>query len=152
MSGLEQIEPLIEDKCRELGYELFDVRFFRAGSRSIIRIFIDAPRGATVADCEKVSTAISVLLDVENFLNGRSYTLEVSSPGADRPLKTERDFKRIYGRDVSVNLREPVNGKTVYTGTVKKCYENILSLDCAGEEIQLSLDLLLSGKEKIKFK
>ena len=150
--GLEQIQPEIAQKCSEMGFDLYEARFFHAGSRSILRIFIDNPKGVTIADCENVSNALSLLLDIENFMNGRPYTLEISSPGIDRPLKTERDFRRVYGREVTVNLKEPFSGKNSYTGIVKECSNNNLCLDCSGEVVELSLGLLLSGKEKIKFK
>jgi ribosome maturation factor RimP len=152
MSSLEQLEPLIAAKCSELGFELFEARFFRAGSRSILRIFIDSDKGVKVADCESVSNALSILLDVENFQNGRSYTLEVSSPGIDRPLKAERDFKRILGKNVKVNLREPFDGKIVLNGTVERCENNKLYLNDNGTYLDLSLDLVLSAKEEITFK
>ncbi len=152
MSALEQVRPLVEEKCRNLGYELFEARLFRAGSRSILRICIDSPAGVTIADCERASNEISVLLDVENFLGGRSYVLEVSSPGIDRPLKTERDFRRILGKEVTVHLKEPVNGKSHCRGVVISCENNALDLDCDGAAVTLSLDQVLSGKEEISFK
>ncbi len=152
MSSLEQIEPLIAEKCGEAGFELFEARFFRAGSRSILRVFIDGPKGVTIADCEQVSNTLSVLLDVENFLNGRPYTLEVSSPGIDRPLKIERDFRRAYGREITVYLREPCNGRLQYRGIVERCEQDVLYLACDGETLELPLDRIMSGKEEIRFK
>jgi ribosome maturation factor RimP len=152
MSSLEQVEPLIAAKCSDLGFELFEARFFKAGSRSILRIFIDAPKGVSIADCESVSNALSVLLDVENFQNGRSYTLEVSSPGIDRPLRTERDFRRMCCKTVIINLRKPLDGKVAVKGTVERCENNNLYLNDNGNYLELSLDLILSGQEEIKFK
>jgi len=152
MSSLEQVEPIIAEKCVDLGFELFEARFFRAGSRSILRIFIDRPKGVTIADCENVSTALSVILDVENFMGGKPYTLEVSSPGIDRPLRSEREFRRVVGREVTVNCREPVQGKTVLRGTVVRCENDILCIDDHEQQIELSLDQIVSGKEELRFK
>jgi ribosome maturation factor RimP len=152
MSSLEQVEPLISEKCSELGFELFESRFFHAGKRSILRIFIDGPDGVTISDCERVSHSLSVMLDVENFMNGRPYTLEVSSPGIDRPLKTERDFCRVSEREVVVHLNEPYRGKSQYKGVVERCENNYLYLNCSGDTLEISLDTVLSGKEEIKFK
>lgn len=152
MVSLEQVKPLIAEKCAASGFELFEARFFRAGKRSILRVFIDRPEGVTIADCEKVSHTLSVMLDVENFLNGRSYTLEVSSPGIDRPLRTERDFKRLYGREVAVHLNMPYNGKSYYKGIIERCEKNYLHLCCSGETLALPLDTILSGREEIRFK
>ena len=152
MASLEEIEPLIGEKCAELGVELFEARFFRAGSRSILRIFIDRPEGVSIADCERVSTALSVLLDVENFQGGRPYTLEVSSPGIDRPLKTERDFRRSRGRDVVVHVKEPGGTTSNRTGTVEQCDGGVLRLSCDGTIVELPLETILSGKEQVRFK
>lgn len=152
MASVEQVEPLIAAKCAELGLELFEARLFRAGSRSILRLFIDGPKGITVSDCEQVSNTVSLMLDVENFLNGKPYTLEVSSPGVDRPLKTARDFHRVRTREVTVNCREPVNGKLALSGIVQKCENNILYIEINGVITEISLDQILSGKEEIRFK
>jgi ribosome maturation factor RimP len=152
MSSLEQIEPVIVEKCAELGFDLFEARFFKAGSRSILRIFIDRPEGVTIADCERVSTALSLFLDVENFLNGRPYTLEVSSPGIDRPLKNERDFRRVRGREVTVYLREPMNGSSQFRGRVERCENEVLYLNCEGRTEEFPLDKVTSGREEIGFK
>ena len=152
MASLEEIEPLIAKKCSDFGYELFEVRFFRAGPRSILRVFIDKPGGVTIGDCEQISTTLSVVLDVENFLNGRTYTLEVSSPGIDRPLKTERDFQRIYGKEVVVYLSEPYNGKKQYKGVVDRCETGRLHLLCNDAAVDVALEHVLSGKEEIRFK
>ena len=152
MPSLEHIEPLIAEKCADMGFELFAARFFRAGSRSILRIFIDRPNGITIEDCEHVSNALSLLLDVENFLNGRSYTLEVSSPGIDRPLTTERDFRRACGREVTVYLREPCNGNMQFKGIVERCEHNVLYLTCEEQTMELPLATITSGREEIRFK
>lgn len=152
MSSLEQVKPVIEGKCAELGFELFEARFFRAGSRSILRIFIDGMNGVTIADCENVSSALSLVLDVEDFLGGKPYTLEVSSPGVDRPLKSEREFRRVVGREVTVNCREAVDGKKTVRGTVVRCENGTLYIENNGISLELPLDQILSGKEELRFK
>lgn len=152
MSSMEEVEPLIGEKCSELGVELFEARFFRAGSRAILRLFIDRPEGVSIADCERVSNALSVMLDVENFQNGRPYTLEVSSPGIDRPLTTEKDFRRVYGKEVVVHAKTP-EGKTVHhRGTVTSCEEGLLRLSNDGTTVEVQLETILSGKEQVRFK
>lgn len=149
---MEQIRPMLADKCSALGFELFEARFFRAGSRSILRIFIDSPKGVTIADCEKISNTLSDILDVENFLNGRPYTLEVSSLGIDRPLKTARDFQRIIGKEVTVHMAPAFSGKLQHTGIIKECTETTLTLDCDNETVNVPLTLITSGKESVRFK
>jgi len=152
MSSIEQIKPLIETKLEELGYELFDLRFFHAGNRSILRVTIDSDRAITVDDCEIVSNSISELLDQEDFSSNRQYNLEVSSPGIDRPLKSERDFKRIIGHPVTVHLKEGIEGKKKVQGEILSCEGNKLSLKSKQNVIEVSLSDILSGKEEIRFK
>jgi ribosome maturation factor RimP len=152
MSTIEQVEPLIAKKCTEAGFELFEARFFRAGSRAILRVFIDGPKGVLIADCEQISHALSEMLDAENFLDGRAYTLEVSSPGIDRPLRQEREFRRVTGRNVVVYLEKPVAGKLSWKGVVERCENEVLQLSVKGRTVEIPLGMVTSGKEEIKFK
>lgn len=152
MSSIEQVRSLIEAKLEELGYELFDLRFFHAGSRSILRVTIDSDRTITVSDCEIVSNSVSELLDQEDFSSNRPYNLEISSPGIDRPLKSERDFKRIIGHPVTVHLKEGIEGKKKIQGEVLSCEGNKLWLKTEQNIIEVSLSDIFSGKEEIRFK
>jgi ribosome maturation factor RimP len=152
MGSLDEITPVVESKLTQMGFELFDLRLFHAGSRSILRITIDSPKGVTVGDCERVSNELSVILDVENFSPDRRYNLEISSPGIDRPLKSERDYRRITGRSVVVHLTEAVEGKKTLTGEVVKCEDNKLTLKIENKEVIIELSNIYSGKEEIRFK
>ena len=104
-SIIESIKPVIEKKLTSMGLELYELKCIKAGSRLILRIFIDKDSSVTVDDCEKASHEISILLDVENF-SQTPYTLEVSSPGIDRPLTTEKEFRRLVGNDIRVHFKE----------------------------------------------
>lgn len=152
MSNIEQVKPSVENKLKELGFELFDLRFFQAGSRSILRVTIDSPEGVKIADCELVSNELSLLLDAENFSPNRPYNLEVSSPGIDRPLKTERDYRRIIGKDVRLHLTEGVDGKKTITGEVVSCEDNKLKVKYENKIVDIPLSDIYSGKEEIRFK
>ncbi|MBN1600487.1 MAG: ribosome maturation factor RimP [Chitinispirillaceae bacterium] len=154
MAGIEQVTPVIETKLKDLGLELFDVRFFNAGSRSILRITIDAPGGGVkISDCERVSSELSLLLDVEKFSPNRPYTLEISSPGIDRPLKTPRDYRRITGRPVILHLTNGINGKKTIQGEVVGCTEEILTIKLdESQQVDIELKDIYSGKEEIRFK
>lgn len=113
------VEPILED----MELELCDVNFHPAGKRSILRIFIDrVGGGVTIDDCAKVSRELSAILDIEDPIP-TSYALEVSSPGATRRLKSERDFKRSIGRTVLVETKEPVENMRVFRG-VLVAFEN----------------------------
>ncbi|MDR3012122.1 MAG: ribosome maturation factor RimP [Chitinispirillales bacterium] len=153
MASFERVKPQIEAKIEELGLEFFDARFFGSGQRSVLRVTVDLEAGGvSIADCERVSKALGAMLDEQGFFDGKPYTLEVSSPGIDRPLKTERDFKRIVGKNVVVNLEIAINGKKSLRGAVLGCENEILSISAEKGSLSIPLADILSGKEEIRFK
>ncbi len=154
MSSLDEIKPLIEEKLKFLRMDLFDIKFISAGKRSVLRISIDKEGGVSIDDCEKASNEISVLLDVEDFSPGQ-YSLEVSSPGADRTLTTQKHFKNVVGQYVIITLKPSENGGSAKT-VVGKCLasvndEVVVELD-NGEEKKLPLSTIEKGKIDIRFK
>jgi ribosome maturation factor RimP len=152
----ESVQELIKAKLGELGFELFDLRFFQAGSRAVLRIAIDSAEitggGVTIGDCERVSHEISIMLDVEDFSPGRQYTLEVSTPGIDRTLRTERDFKRTIGRFVVLQMAPQYPGKKTLRVKVLGCAEGVLQGEIDGVVTDLSVSQIASGKEELQFK
>lgn len=108
-----ELNALLMHTLPGLGYELVDLEFARNG---LMRIFIDKPGGIAVEDCVLVSNHLTRLFVVENIEYAR---LEVSSPGLDRPLKTEADFCRFAGQQVKLRLRLPLQGKKTLTGELK---------------------------------
>lgn len=116
-------EPILEQNK----YELVDVEFVKEGSDNFLRIYIDKPGGITIDDCQIVSELISNKLD-ENDPIDKGYFLEVSSPGLDRPLKTDGDLKRNIGKDVEVKLYQNVEGKKMLVGELLSFSENIVKL------------------------
>jgi len=110
------------------GFELVDVEIKRAGGAQIVRLFVDKPGGIGLDDLQSVSEEVSAILDAEDPIAGR-YTLEVSSPGLDRPLKAESDFRRFVGRLAKVSSYELVDGRRHWTGRIVSCEEGQLTLD-----------------------
>lgn len=151
MRAVDKVTPAIEDKLAKLGLELYELKYFRAGKRSVLRVFIDKPGGVTIDDCENASNELSMVLDVEGFSN-RSYTLEVSSPGLDRPLTEERDFRRACGHDVALRLLEPLDGKRRVTGKLMECENEVLRLKKGDEIIPVPLSNVQTGRVEISFK
>ncbi len=94
-------EALIEPFLASRGLQLVEVQYRQGGRHSLVRLFIHRPGGATVEDCARVSQHLSPLLDVNDFVHG-PYSLEVSSPGLDRPLVTDRDFSIRIGETVQI--------------------------------------------------
>ena len=108
MSGadpIQRVETLLQPILDAMGLELVELEFKKVGRSYLLRVFIDKPDGVNLDDCAEVSRELSVQLDVEDCIASR-YTLEVSSPGLDRPLKKEQDFIRYQGRLAVVKTTE----------------------------------------------
>ncbi len=110
----ETLLKILEPAIKALNYELVELEFHGG----VLRIYIDRPEGVTLDDCQKVSQQMSALLDVEDPIPG-AYTLEVSSPGLDRPLRKLMDFRQRMGQRVRIELLLPINGRRRFTGTLR---------------------------------
>ncbi len=150
MPSIEELRTLIEQKLRAMGLELYDVAYHRAGKHSLLRVYVDKPSGVSVGDCEQASRELSVMLDVEDFSNG-PYSLEVSSPGIDRPLRSERDYARLRGRPVVVEVDPPVEDKKRVAGVVQSCADGVLRLAVDGREVEVPLGHIVLGKAQLPF-
>jgi ribosome maturation factor RimP len=114
------LQQLLAPIVTALGYELVGVEnIMRGGHTELLRVYIDSPDGITLSDCGQVSYQISGVLDVQNLIPGH-YSLEVSSPGLDRPLFTPDHFKRFIGHQVKVRLTEPLDGQRNFTGILQR--------------------------------
>ena len=121
---------VFEPELQQQGYELVEVEYARrAGSGGILRLFIDCERGITLDDCQSVSQLISLVLDREDFIPG-SYTLEVSSPGFERPVRKSSDFERFAGETVRMVLYEPVQGRKRLVGRLQGLSGDLVSVKC----------------------
>jgi len=92
-----------------LGFQLWGIEYVQAGNHSVLRVFIDGENGINIEDCANVSRQVSAVLDVEDPIS-TEYTLEVSSPGVDRPLFTAEQYASYIGEDVKLQLTMPVAG------------------------------------------
>jgi ribosome maturation factor RimP len=114
----ERLIALIEPVLVRLGYELVELEYAAGRSQAVVRLFIDAPTGISVDDCERVSRDVAALLDVDDPIP-TAYTLEVSSPGFDRVLRIPAHFERFVGERVFVELKAPRAGRKRYTGLLQ---------------------------------
>jgi ribosome maturation factor RimP len=130
----ERLITLIEPLAGRLGYELVDVEYSAGRSSATVRLFIDQPEGVGIEDCERVSREVSALLDVEDPIP-TAYTLEVSSPGFDRVLRTRAHFERFAGARVFVELAAPREGRRRYTGTLCAAGESGIELEVDGQRV-----------------
>ncbi|HLP42785.1 MAG TPA: ribosome maturation factor RimP [Fibrobacteria bacterium] len=150
MDLIQNISSMAEKVAGSHGLDLVDVELFRAGRRRILRVYIGKRGGVGVEDCAKVSRDLGVLLDAENVMEDDSYTLEVSSPGLDRPFKTLQDFRRNVGRFVRISTREPVEGKKLLVGKLEDADEASVKLDADGKPRSIPMDLIVQAKVDIR--
>ena len=128
---LAERDSWIREALEGLGYELVDVESSRSG---LMRIFIDSPRGINVEDCARVSNHLTRAFAVEGIDYER---LEVSSPGLDRPLKRLEDFQRFAGREASVKLKLPREGRRRFEGRLVGVEDGRIVLDVEGQRQHL---------------
>ncbi|MCP9450109.1 MAG: ribosome maturation factor RimP [Nitrospira sp.] len=131
-SVADRVQDAVSPILWALGLELVEVVWAGQGSRSVLRIVIDKPGGVTVTDCERAHKALGPALDVADLIP-HAYTLEVSSPGLDRPFKRLQDYQRAIGKDVSLKLRHPLNGQWRLMGRLEEVNEQGICLSVAGE-------------------
>jgi ribosome maturation factor RimP len=147
---VEKIQAIAERVAASEGLEIVDVQLLGGGGTRVLRLFIDKPEGVTHADCELMSQQVGTILDVEDIIPGGKYTLEVSSPGVERKLSRPRDFERFTGQKIKVTLREPVEEKTHWMGTIAGFNGGLITLEPApGKTIQFPLEQV--EKANLKF-
>jgi ribosome maturation factor RimP len=148
---VQLIEPLLESE----GYELVDVEIKGGARRRIVSVYIHKPGGVTFRDCAEVSYAIQPVLEVNGVVSG-NYTLEVASPGLDRPLKTEADFRRVIGERVRVTTSSPMGGSKLVSGELIAVENGEILLKVKRgkkdeETLRVPISLIVSGKVEIEF-
>ena len=127
-SVVDRISETVSPILWTLGLELADVVCVGQGSRSVIRVFIDKPEGVTLDDCERAHKALGPALDVADPFP-HAYTLEVSSPGLDRPFKRIQDYRRAIGKRVTLKLKEPLAGQWRVVGTLTGVTDDSVTLE-----------------------
>ena len=135
------VENFAGSVLEDMGLELVEVQFRRESGGWILRLFIDRPGGVDVDDCASVSRQISTYLEVEDCID-YAYSLEVSSPGLERPLKRKEDFIRFSGRKARIKLKDPVDGQRVFLGMLRAVNGNVLLLDIDGRQMEIVFDTI----------
>ncbi len=132
------ISDLIRPTVEALGVELWGIEHNIQGKYSVLRVYIDkGGDGITIEDCEKVSRQISAIFDVEDPIPGE-YTLEVSSPGMDRPLFEIEQYKNYVGSEIAVRLRSPIDGRRKFKGVIQSVDDDNVVLLVDGQEFKLA--------------
>jgi ribosome maturation factor RimP len=141
-----RVKELVERVVQEDGVELVDIQLPRFRSKQLVRIFIDKVGGVSIDDCRRISKKVGDVLDIEDPFPSR-YTLEVSSPGVDRPLKTESDFRRNVGRTLRVSISDTENVEGTHTGVLKEIHNDVLLLETDSGRLEIPLKRI--GKARV---
>jgi len=143
---LRQVGPKLERIVEFAGMELVHVEARRESGGMILRLFIDREGGVTLDDCARVSRQVSAELDADDPLPGR-YTLEVSSPGLDRPLSKDRDFQRFSGQTVRIVTAAPLDGQRHFKGRLNGLAEGSVHVVLEdGREIAIPREMMTSAR------
>lgn len=150
---LNRLTELCERASSGTGIEVLEVQLRGAGKARLLRVYIDKTGGVTHGDCELISEKFGTLLDEEDVLPDDSYTLEVSSPGAERKLSTVRDFERVLGQKVRLTLRESVDGAKSYEGKLSGVAGDTLEIESLpGQMVRIPLAKVQKANLKFEWK
>ena len=139
-----------------MGIELVDIEFGRVGRDPLLRLFIDKNDGITLDECADVSRELSLILDVEDAISS-NYTLEVSSPGLDRPLKKQSDYERFTGRLIKIRTYEPLpddkgNKRKTFLGKLEGLFDGVVKMTLAeGQTASIPLDRVAKANLEFEF-
>jgi ribosome maturation factor RimP len=165
LQRLATLRAAAERVARSYGLEIFDVQLRRESIGTVLRVIIDRPdRGVVEApdeavgieDCQRISQDLSAVLDVEEEdlgegALGRHYTLEVSSPGLDRPLRHEADYRRFAGRLARIVTSEPIEGQSAFAGRIKGIEDGVLALEQGRKTHRVPLPKIKRGHLDVEF-
>src|SRR5664279_3478638 len=126
-----KIEEIAQRVAGPEGLEVVEVEVKGGGGSRLVRISIDKPEGVSHADCEFVSHQVGTILDVEDVVPGGRYTLEVSSPGVERKLLKPGDYVRFQGKKAKITLRDPIEGRRNWDGTLAGFEDGAILLEAA---------------------
>lgn len=145
MAISEQIEQLVEKPIESLGYELVGVEYIKNGRDTVLRIYIDSVQGISIEDCERVSHQVSGILEVEDPISS-AYSLEISSPGFDRPLFKERDFLRFIEQEAKISMKIPVQGRRNFRGILQGFDNGNILIEVDNEVYELPFNKLAKAR------
>ena len=136
----DKLTELLRPAVEGLDYELVGIEHLPMGKHTVLRIYIDSPEGITVSDCSSVSHQVSGVLEVEEPIKGQ-FTLEVSSPGIDRPLFTFEQFKQFIGSKVKLKLYHAIEGKRKITGLIESINGDDINIKDADSDTIFALQV-----------
>jgi len=148
----DKVRAVAERVTASRGYELADLEIKRQGGGHLVRLFVDRQGGIGLDDLQSVSEEVSAVLDAEDPIP-TAYTLEVSSPGLDRPLKTEADYRRFLGRLARLSSYELVDGRRHWTGRLVSVEDGLLTVDLEkeGSVVRIPFAKISHGRLEVEF-
>lgn len=147
----EDVQNFLTPIVEGLGYEIVEVEFAKKYNGDNLTIFIDKEGGIDINDCEKVHNAINDPLDELNPTEDKPYILNVSSPGIDRPIVTDKDFSRNIGEMLEVRLYKPVLKKKIFVGELLEFNDSQIKLLSDGKEVDIDRNLISKATKYIDF-
>jgi ribosome maturation factor RimP len=172
MTDIARLEKICESSLRAVGFELVELEYLRDRYGWVLRLYIDhlfedkaggqgsvvdsesglkSPRSSiSHQDCELASHQLGTVLDVEDLISGQ-YRLEVSSPGVQRPLRKERDFKRFIGQTVRIQMQEAVDGRRNFLGRLLSMADDRVGVEVDGKVFQLPLQSIRRARLEVEF-
>jgi ribosome maturation factor RimP len=150
VKSIEEIQTALQPIANELCIEIVDVEF-KQGREPALTVYIDVEGGVDLNTCETFHRAIDAVLDEVDPTFGAPYTLNVSSPGVDRPLKTQRDFEKCMGKKVEVKLFAPMMGKKFFEAELVGYDGNCVTLKDNKGEVKLELSKIAKINQAISF-
>ncbi|CAH1203294.1 Ribosome maturation factor RimP [Paenibacillus allorhizoplanae] len=154
MATQEQIKSIIEDMLKDFveqnGFEIVDIEYVKEGSNWFLRVYADKEGGIDIDDCGRISEYLSVQLDEKDPITD-AYFLEVSSPGAERPLKKTQDFYKAVNSHVFVTSYEPIDGSKEFEGLLQSYDEEVLVIEIGKKKISIPVAKVASARLAIVF-
>lgn len=151
MEVAEKAKELLGPIAAERGYLVLDVTYRREGGKFVLRVTLDKEGGVTMGECTRLNNELSELLDKEDAIMDE-YLLEVSSPGLDRKLKTDRDFAWAVGKSVKISTYAPLEGKNTFRGVLVGLGEGTVVIDEEGVSTEIPREKIANAKldEKVE--
>lgn len=142
---MEKLERICSPVLDQLGFQLIEWEYANEQGRWIVRLYIDREGGVNIDDCERASHALEDLIDVELDLK-QGYSLEVSSPGIDRPLRRPEDFSKFKGSTIKLSTSRPLNGRSNYRGVIEDVSNDAVDMVVDGMRYHIPFEALKKAK------
>ncbi len=149
MDVIGRVKELIANYLEEKRIELVDITYKREQGGMVLRLLVDKPQGITIDECEKLNSFLSELLDKEDVVS-EHYTIEVASPGLDRPIVTDRDFQRVLGKMLDITTYQAIDERKTHEGKLVGMDKENIVIESNGVSTVIPRKLIARARLKIK--